>query len=62
MKRKEPSETLEVTFDRDLRSTQIYRSTLDLFQDFPPDFESDLCDSLNAQVLRFRVTFSSGFS
>ena len=50
----EPSETLEITFNRDLRSTQIYRSTLELVQDFLSDFESDLRDSLNAQVFTFQ--------
>ena len=48
------SETLEITLDRDLRSTQVYRSTLDLVQDYLSEFESALCDSLIAQVFTFQ--------
>ena len=50
----EPSEILEITVNRDLRSTQLHRSTLDLVQDFLADFESDVRDSLNAQVFSFQ--------
>ena len=52
----EPSETLEITFDRDLKSTRFHRSTLNFVQNFLSDFESELCDSLNAQIFTFRVT------
>ena len=50
----EPTKSLDFTFNRDLRLTQVYRSTLELLQDFLSDFESDLRDSLNAQVFIFQ--------
>ena len=59
----EPSKALEIPFNRDLRPSRIYRSTLDLAQDFLSDFESELCDSLNAQLFYFsRLHLSSGYS
>ena len=45
---------LELTFNRDLGSTPVHRTTLDLIQDVLSDFESDLRDSLNAQVFTFQ--------